>query len=98
MLLRKLSEVKGIKMNVSATVSGKSAGFSKQRTFREAEKYLALYIETGKFFVPYFMLKKKTVKLYKHDGDATANRNLWNTGWKSPKPKSNSYGGYNTKK
>lgn len=97
-LLFKLCRFKEMQMNGSATTAARNGNIKRQKVISQARALLVEYIKTGLIVLPGHMKAKGSEHNYKHDGHATANRNLWRTGWKSPAPKDKTYGGFNTVK
>jgi hypothetical protein len=75
-LLFKLCRAKGIDMNGNKTAIGKTFGLKEQDVIRLAKETLEHYVETDGLHVPNMFQYRKR-KNYTHDGDASANRNLW---------------------
>lgn len=97
-LLYRLCVLKGIRVNGSPLTAAKNGGFAKKTVISQARVILREYMETGLIVLPAHMKIIGGPVKYKHDGDSTANRNTWKSGWKAPKPKNNTYGGFNTTK
>ncbi|CAI8806099.1 hypothetical protein K5R88_30410 [Pseudomonas sp. MM213] len=97
-LLFKLCRHKGMQMNGSATTAARNGNVKRQKVISQARALLVEYLKTGLIVLPAHLMAKGAEQKYKHDGNATANRNLWRTGWKSPAPANKTYGGFNTVK
>jgi len=75
-LLHRLAILHGIDMNGSKGNICREFGYSKNKVIALAKDALSYFCNTDKLIVPKeFLFRKK--KVYLHDGDATANRNLW---------------------
>ncbi len=75
-LLFKLSKVKGMGMNGNKTAIAKEFRVTPKQVMNLAKEALDHYIATDALHLPpIFLFRKK--KNYMHDGEATANRNLW---------------------
>lgn len=97
-LLFKLCKHKGMQMNGSATTAAKNGSIKRQKVISQARALLVEYLRTGLIVLPGHLKAKGSEHKYKHDGNATANRNLWRAGWKSSAPKDKTYRGFNTVK
>lgn len=75
-LLDKLAKLHGHDMNGRKMVIAKEFGLSQKAVIRLAKAALDNYLETGVLVVPGQFLYRHR-KVYRHDGDAGANRNLW---------------------
>jgi len=64
-------------MNGSRGKAAQLGNKSKTGITKEAKRILSDYLITGQIHLPYHFTVKGKEKLYTHDGDATANRNLW---------------------
>lgn len=100
-LLWEVALLKGQYMQMHAKVITRVHGLSPNKVQKLAREHLLLYINSGKLIVPnYFKYQEGTD--YQHDGDATANRNVWKANRKVyTKRDANApvvYGNFNTKK
>ncbi|MDP3536287.1 MAG: hypothetical protein Q8S08_12955 [Halomonas sp.] len=83
-LLYKLAKSHGHDMNGSKSAIARAFGLSPKEVMKMSRTALDNYLETGVLVVPGEFLYRRR-KIYRHDGDAGANRNLWrssNTSWR----------------
>lgn len=97
-LLHKLCIHKALQMNGSALRAAKNGGLPRKKVITQANHLLKEYLKTGLIVLPSHMKARGSEHNYKHDGDATANRNLWRAGWRAPAPQDNTHHGLNTVK
>ncbi|WP_299807824.1 hypothetical protein [uncultured Shewanella sp.] len=78
-LLFKLCKFKEIRMNGSPATCAKNGDLRRNKVIKQAKGILAEYKLTGLLILPVHFKQKGRETKYKHDGNATANRNLWNS-------------------
>ena len=75
-LLFKLAQLHNIDMNGGQNNIMREFGYSKNKISKLVKDALTNFCITGKLVVPREFLFRKR-KQYRHDGDSSANRNLW---------------------
>jgi hypothetical protein len=76
-LLLKLCKLKDVIMNGSPTTSAKNGGLKRSKVIQQAKGILTEYQLTNLLILPAHFKQKGPETKYRHDGNATANRNLW---------------------